>query len=882
MSSFRVLQNASAVNSQAMQRNREKLRELSQAISKVGTPTKEMAEAFKQAARQGHELKAKHQQQQQALQKLRSRLKEAGINTRDLGGAERDLKQRIASTNTSLDSQTRRLKQLTAQHSKLAAAKEQLAKTQGLAGSMAASGAAGLATGYAAAQPVMAVLGAYAPNEDSATQLKVSMMGNSGEVSEDFQKITDLATQLGDRLPGTTADFQNMMTMLRRQGLSAQSILGGTGEAAAYLGVQLQMSVEDAAEFAAKMQDATRTAEADMMPLMDIIQRGFYAGVDSGNMLQGFSKIAPVMDIIKKSGIEAANELAPLLIMMDQAGMEGGAAGNAYRKIFQAGLNKKALDDINKDVALKSRGITLSFTGADGNFSGLENLYAQVEKLKVLNDEDRVAIIKDIFGDDSETMTVLNTMMNKGIEGYREVQEKLKNQADLRTRVNEQLSTLSNVMEAAEGSFTNARAEFGAAVAPQLKDILNALGDLAAGIGQWARENPVLAGQMVKTVAGFAALMAVMGALTLTLASILGPFAMVRYGMTLLGIKSLGLVPVFKTVGGALLALGKLAMANPLFLAIALMATAAYLIYKNWNGIGSFFADCWADIQQAFDGGLLGVLRLLVNWSPLGLFYKAFAAVLSYFDIELPASLFDAAEGLTSAILSGLGTSWGEVGAFFGNGWAEIKAACDGALLGVSALILNWSPLGAFYQVFSAVMDYFGVDLPAKFTDFGGMLIDGFVNGINNAMGSARAAVANLGDSTIGWFKEKLGIHSPSRVFAELGGFTMQGLTQGLADGEGDALKQVSSTAKLLTERGAGAISFASDAAGQPLSFDNRPPLTMRPAATAAAGNSTINITINAAQGSDPNAIASAVAQELDRRERQRGVRQRSALYDTE
>ncbi len=84
-----------------------------------------------------------------------------------------------------------------------------------------------------------------------------------------------------------------MMTMLRRQGMSAQVILGGLGESAAYLGVQLQMAPTDAAEFAAKLQDATQTTEKDMMSLMDVIQRGYYAGVDPGNMLQGFSKSAP-------------------------------------------------------------------------------------------------------------------------------------------------------------------------------------------------------------------------------------------------------------------------------------------------------------------------------------------------------------------------------------------------------------------------------------------------------------------------------------------------------------------------------------------------------------------------------------------------------------
>lgn len=43
------------------------------------------------------------------------------------------------------------------------------------------------------------------------------------------------------------------------------------------------------------------------MSLMDVIQRGYYAGVDPGNMLQGFSKISAAMDIIKLQGLDAAN-----------------------------------------------------------------------------------------------------------------------------------------------------------------------------------------------------------------------------------------------------------------------------------------------------------------------------------------------------------------------------------------------------------------------------------------------------------------------------------------------------------------------------------------------------------------------------------------------
>ncbi|AZF31029.1 Phage tail length tape-measure protein [Pseudomonas sp. R4-35-07] len=630
-------------------------------IRRLETPFKDQLALLKQHTSESKRLGEQYGQQQGKLASLGVQLKTAGINTNALGASELKLKRDMDSATQAIKLQMDHLDALRRKQESLAKARATYDKTQSLAGSMAVSGAAGLGVGYAASRPVVSAIQAFAPNEDSATQLKVSMMDDTGKVPEDFQKITDLATKLGDRLPGTTADFQNMMTMLRRQGLSAQSILGGTGEAAAYLGVQLKMEATEAAEFAAKMQDATRTSEKDMMSLMDTIQRGFYAGVDPTNMLQGFSKIAPVMDTIKKSGIDAAAELAPLLVMMDQAGMEGGAAGNAYRKIFQAGLDKDGVKDVNEIMALEGKSIRFKFTDDKGNFAGLENLFAQVEKLKTLNDEDRTATIKSLFGDDSETMTTLNTMMSKGLAGYREVQQKLQNQADLRTRVNEQLGTLTNVMEAAEGSFTNAMAEFGAAVAPELKGLINTLGDLANGVGAWARENPKLAGGLVKVVAAVAAAALVFGTLALTMASMLGPFAVLRYGMAMFGIRLgsikaqligtriaaagagvevgrmgkvwrtvtasravggiIGIIPtlissarlaavsVLPMLSGAVSTVGAAILATPvgwLIAAVAGLVAAALLIYKYWKPVKGFFLGFWQGISEALQPVLAG------------------------------------------------------------------------------------------------------------------------------------------------------------------------------------------------------------------------------------------------------------------------------------
>ena len=56
---------------------------------------------------------------------------------------------------------------------------------------------------------------------------------------------------------------------------------------------------------------------------------------------------------------------------------------------------------------------------------------------------------------------------------------------------------------------------------------------------------------------GLAALITLFGAQTIALASILGPFAMIRLGLSLFGVKAMGLLPILKAVGTAFMWLGR-------------------------------------------------------------------------------------------------------------------------------------------------------------------------------------------------------------------------------------------------------------------------------------------------------------------------------------
>lgn len=619
-------------------------------MSALESPTKKQTAALETQWRAVSRLEQKQQQETRQMAAARAELYRLGISA---GGGARETARITRETdryNKQLAEQERRLRDVGERQRKLNAVRAKADKMRDVRNSLAGNGAGMMAAGVTTGATLLAPIRAYSESENAANQLAGSMMGPGGKVAPEFAKLNKLAIALGDRLPGTTADFQNMMTMLRRQGMSAQVILGGLGESAAYLGVQLQMAPTDAAEFAAKLQDATQTTEKDMMSLMDLIQRGFYAGVDPGDMLQGFSKISSAMSILNKKGIAAAKTFAPLLIMADQASMAGESAGNAYRKIFQAALDAKKIKAVNDD--LKGTGIKFNFSDGKGGFGGLENMYVQLSKLSKLTPEKQMAIKKDLFGNDSETLQALDIMIQKGIEGYRETVAKLENQATLRERVEASLNTLGNKWEAAGGSFTNAMASIGETVAPVLKNIADWLGDLASALDGFVKRHPQLTAALFKIAAVFAIVATAAGVLSLALASILGPMAIVRVSAGVLGLKFTSafalITKVISGTGQAILWLGRLMMANPILAIIGLIAMGAIYIWQNWETLGPKFKALWDAISSGVSGAWAVIKQTISNkWDEI---LNDVAA--------LPAKFKEVGGAIIDGILSGINEKW--------------------------------------------------------------------------------------------------------------------------------------------------------------------------------------------------------------------------------
>ena len=71
--------------------------------------------------------------------------------------------------------------------------------------------------------------------------------------------------------------------------------------------------------------------------------------------------------------------------------------------------------------------------------------------------------------------------------------------------------------------------------------------------------------------------------------------------------------------------------------------------------------------------------------------------------------------------------------------------------------------------------------LPDELRKLGKFIGDGLINGLKDAWSTVTNGIKGFTDGFINGFKDALGIHSPSTVFAEIGGYIDQGLANGIA-----------------------------------------------------------------------------------------------------
>jgi hypothetical protein len=226
------------------------------------------------------------------------------------------------------------------------------------------------------------------------------------------------------------------------------------------------------------------------------------------------------------------------------------------------------------------------------------------------------------------------------------------------------------------------------------------------------------AGGGLRSVGKYAALFS--RGLLMALAS---PLKMVAHGALLLGkVFSGTLLFGLKLAGQAILWLGRALMMNPIGLLVTAIAVAAFLIYRYWQPIKTFFTGLWSEITAGFNGGLSGILTVLANFSPLGGLYRAFAGVMGYLGVELPGTFTEFGSLLITGLVNGIRDSAGSV---------------KDSVLGIGSSIKDW------------FTDTLGIESPSRvFIGYGANISQGAALGISAQSGLVREAALGMAAQT--------------------------------------------------------------------------------------------------------------------------------------
>lgn len=218
--------------------------------------------------------------------------------------------------------------------------------------------------------------------------------------------------------------------------------------------------------------------------------------------------------------------------------------------------------------------------------------------------------------------------------------------------------------------------------------------------------------------------------------------------------------------------------------------------------------------------------------------------------------------GIAAAVVAGI-AALAAISYWLYENWGNWPKIMEGIFAAIKLAFTSFTPLGWLMNAFRPALAYLR---SINLTDIGRWIIKGLINGIKIMIPGLGGTLSMVGNMIPDRIRKLLGIHSPSRVFAEIGGHVMGGLDQGLAANVPGPIARISDLAEQMTRALAVGASGAAIAAAAPTAAQSAG--AAGPPASTQINHYTIKVEVS---GDAPlNDIAEAVRRALDQIERER------------
>lgn len=212
--------------------------------------------------------------------------------------------------------------------------------------------------------------------------------------------------------------------------------------------------------------------------------------------------------------------------------------------------------------------------------------------------------------------------------------------------------------------------------------------------------------------------------------------------------------------------------ANPIGIVIlAIAALVAGLVWfftqtevgrQAWSAFTAFLTSAWEKFKSYMSAAwnaIVGFFRaagtnVMNAWNAVAAFFSGLPGKIKGFFSGAISWLTTAGRNILDGLKNGATAAWNTVSSWISGIKGKITALFNGAI--------GW------------------------LTSAGGDLLRGLWNGISNTVGWVKSQIAGVVGNITNYFRDLFGVHSPSVVFEEIGGYLGLGLAEGIAGSAGD------------------------------------------------------------------------------------------------
>lgn len=580
---FRKASAQLAVTGQSLDKAKQEAAALAVQFKNTENPTKAQARAMEAAKKSAADLQLKYNGLRQSVQRQRTELAQAGINTRTLSADERRLKTSISETTAQLNRQREALARVSAQQAKLSQVKERYKSGKELAGNMAAAGAAGvgIATAGTMAGVKLLMPGYSFAQKNSELQAVLGVEKQSPEM----EALRKQARQLGDNTAASADDAASAQIIIAKSGGDAEAIQAAT-PVTLNMALSNQRSMEENAALLTGMKSAFQLSNDQIAHIGDVLSMTMNkTAADFDGLSDALTYAAPVA---KNAGV-SIEQTAAMVGALHDAKITGSMAGTGSRAI----LSRLQAPTGKAYEAIKELGVKTSDDKGNTRpiFSILKEMQRSFEKNN-LGTSQRGEYMKTIFGEEASSAAAV--LMTAASTGKLDKLTAAFKASDGKTE--ELVKIMQDNLGGDFKEFQSAYEAVGTDLFDQQEGALRKLTQTATRyvlkLDGWITRNKSLATTIGVIAGGALALIGIIGGIGLVAWPVVMGINAIIAAAGVLG-------TVFTVTGGAIAtALGAISL--PVVAVAGAVMAGALLIRKYWEPISAFFSGVVEGLKAAF------------------------------------------------------------------------------------------------------------------------------------------------------------------------------------------------------------------------------------------------------------------------------------------